>query len=120
MRLRDVRATTAGLLFIAATATSLIAPQGRTTRPGWPLVPARTGRSSLGRWWSRAEKRRTRGIRAAAGGSLPALNPAKSASTHQGVSKDAPNERQAADRTIGLVPGNSSRGSCSLPPACAC
>ena len=47
------------------------APQGRTTRPEWPLVPARTGRSSLGRWWSRAEKRRTR-AGAAAGREAPA------------------------------------------------
>jgi len=48
MRSRDVRATTAGLLFIAATATSLIATAflgSRLKGPGsWPLWPSiRTG-----------------------------------------------------------------------------
>jgi hypothetical protein len=67
------------------------------------------------------EEEQNKGIRAAAGGPFPALNLVKSASTHQGeVSKDAPDERPAADPTIGLVPGNSSQGSCSLLPPCSC
>ena len=48
MRSHDVRATTAGLLFIAATATSLIATafpgsllKGLTSWPRWPCI--RTG-----------------------------------------------------------------------------
>jgi hypothetical protein len=79
------------------------------TRTDGALVPVMTGRSSLGRRWSRAEKRRTKEferLREARSGAEPSE---KCNQASGEVSEDAPDKRRAADRTIGLASANSPR-----------
>jgi hypothetical protein len=69
------------------------APQ---TRTGWAQGPGQGGTIGPRQAVVPGREEQHKGIRAAAGGPLPALNPVKSASTYQGeVSKHAPKERRA-------------------------
>jgi hypothetical protein len=82
----------------ARSAPAMTAPSGwgsrRRPAQDGPLVPARTGRSTVGRRWSRAEKRRTGEFGRLQGVRSPALNPVKVRARIRGeVSKDAPRER---------------------------
>jgi hypothetical protein len=79
------------------------APQ---TRPGWAHGPGQDGTIVPRQAVVPSGEEENKGIRAAAGGPLPALNLAKAQARIRGeVSKDAPDERRAADRTIRFVPG---------------
>jgi hypothetical protein len=92
------------------------APQ---TRTGWAHGPGQDGTIDPRQAVVPGGEEENKGIRAAAGGPLLALNPVQVQARIRGEVKDAPRERRAADRTVRLVPGNSSRGSCSLAPPCS-